>query len=92
MRARHVKQKSLYSKTIVAICIVTVIAFTITCLWFYWNDKQIDPVLIASFFACFGLEFGSLAFVKRGEYRYVSGETVGHVERIEETNEDETDI
>ena len=86
MRAKHRKQRSLYSKCIVALCLTTIIAFTCVCMWFYWNEKTIDPVLIASFFACFGLEFGSLAFVKRGEYKYVSGETVGHAERIEEEN------
>lgn len=84
---KHARKNNLYSKTIVALCIVTIIVFTITCLYFYWNEKEIDPVLIASFFACFGLEFGSLAFVKRGEYKYISGETVGHVERIERENE-----
>ena len=87
MKAKHAKQKSLYSKTIVALCIITIIVFTVTCLYFYWHEKSIDPVLIASFFACFGLEFGSLAFVKRGEYKYVSGDTVGHVERIEDEAE-----
>lgn len=86
------KTKSLYSKSIIVLCIITIIAFTVTCFWFYWNEKSIDPVLIASFFACFGFEFGSLAFVKRGEYRYVTGDTVGHAERIEEENEGEADV
>lgn len=92
MKAKHKKQRSVYSKIIVVLCIVTIIAFTITCMWFYWNERTVDPVLIASFFACFGFEFGSLAFVKRGEYRYVSGDTVGHVERIEDKDEDEVDV
>ena len=90
MRAKHRKRESVYSKCIVVLCLVTVVVFTCVCMWFYWNDKTIDPVLIASFFACFGLEFGSLAFVKRGKYKYVSGDTVGHVERIEDKDENET--
>lgn len=90
MRAKHKKQKSLYSKTIVALCLAAVITFTCVCLFFYWHDKVIDPVLIASVFACFGMEFGSIAFVKRSEYKYVSGDTVGHVERIEDEDENET--
>jgi len=81
------KPTSRYSKSVVLLCIVTIIAFTVTCLVFYWHEREVDAVLIASFFACFGLEFGSLAFVKRGEYKYVPGETVGHAERIEDENE-----
>ncbi len=83
----HAKSKSKYSKAIVVVCILTIIAFTVACMTFYWNEKEVDPVLIGAFFACFGMEFGSLAFIKRGEYRYVAGDKVGHVERIEEENE-----
>jgi len=76
--------RSRYSKFIVLFCILTIIAFTTTCMAFYWNEKEVDPVLIGFFFACFGMEFTSLAFIKRGEYRYVGGDKVGRVERIEE--------
>ena len=79
----HKKSTSRYSKLVVLLCIATIIAFTVTCMVFYWHDKSVDPVLIGFFFACFGMEFGSLAFIKRGEYRYVGGDKVGHVERIE---------
>ena len=44
-------------------------------------------LITALFFGCFGVEFASLAFVRRGEMRWVEGQgdkKVGHVEPIEE--------
>ena len=85
-------EKPQFSKTIVVFCILTTIAFTVTCLFFYWNGKTIDPVLIGFFFSCYGLEFGSLAFIQRGKLKYVGGKVdgkqMGHVE-IEEDDDGE---
>ncbi|MBQ9000277.1 MAG: hypothetical protein IJ087_00290 [Eggerthellaceae bacterium] len=67
------KAKPAYSKLVVATCLVLILAFTVTCLVFYWYTKAVDPVLIGFFFACFGVEFASLAFIKGREVRYVEG-------------------
>ena len=86
--------KQSYSKGIVALMIVTIIAFTVACLVFYWNGKAVDAVLIGFFFGCFGFEFGSLAFIKSRKLKYVGGNAankqVPHVEIAEEDeNNDE---
>ena len=82
--ALHKKSTSRYSKLIVLLCILVTFGFTQECMYFYWCEKTVDPVLIGFLFGCYGLEFGSLAFIKRGEYRYVEGAKGGYVERIEE--------
>ena len=84
--AKH-KEKPKYSKIIVALCLVTIIAYTITCMFYLWHGRPLNDVLTALFFGCFGVEFASLAFVRRGEMRWVEGQgdkKVGHVEPIEE--------
>ena len=83
----HKKSSNRYSKLIVLLCLVNIMWYTVTCFWFMWNGKDISDVLTAFFFVCFGIEFGSLAFIKSKEYRYVSGDKVGHIERIEEQDE-----
>ena len=84
--ANH-KTKPRYSKVIVAACLVFILAFTVTCLVFYWNAKSVDPVLVGFFFACFGMEFASLAFVTRGKLKY-TGSGSGKVGSVE-VQEDE---
>ena len=85
------KEKPAYSKVVVGACLVFILAFTVTCLIFYWNSKTVDPVLIGFFFACFGMEFVSLAFIKGREIRYVEGnpanKQMSHIEVKE--NDDE---
>lgn len=87
---RMEKAKPAYSKLVIATCLALVLAFTVTCLVFYWYAKAVDPVLIGFFFACFGVEFASLAFIKGREVRYVEGnpanKQMGHVEVKEENN------
>lgn len=83
------KNKARYSKFIVAVCLVTIIAYTVTCLYYLWNGKPLNDTLTILFFGCFGIEFASLAFIKRGELRYVDGageRKPSHVE-MEGTNE-----
>lgn len=89
----RIEPRPSYSKGIVALMFVTIIAFTVTCLVFYWNAKTVDQVLIGFFFGCFGFEFGSLAFIKSRKLKYVGGNAanrqVPHVELSEEEeNED----
>jgi len=89
MMARH-KEKPRYSKLIVAVCLVAVIAYTIVCLYYLWHGKPLNDTLTVLFFGCFGIEFASLAFIKRGEFRYTSGageRKVGHVESEVSENE-----
>ena len=86
--AKH-KEKPKYSKIIVALCLVTIITYTTVCLFYLWNGKPLNDTLTVLFFGCFGIEFASLAFIKRGELRYVDGageRKVGHVELKEENN------
>lgn len=86
------KPKVAYSKLIVATCLILILTFTVACMTFYWNGKSVDPVLIGFFFACFGIEFASLAFIKGRDIRYIEGNPANkqmpHVE-IEEEKEDE---
>ena len=78
------QQKPAYSKVIVATCLLLVLAFTVTCFVFMWNNKPLNDTLTAFFFACFGVEFASLAFVTRGKLKYTGGNgmnrQVGHIE------------
>lgn len=83
----HRKSTSKYSKLVILLCLLNIMWYTVTCFWFMWNDKEISDVLTAFFFGCFGVEFASLAFLKRGEYRYIGSDKVGHVERIEEQDD-----
>ena len=82
-------QAGSYSKGIIVLMFITIIAFTVTCLVFYWNGKTVDPVLIAGIFLCFGFEFASLAFIKGKKLKYLGGKfgdkQLGHVEIVEET-------
>lgn len=82
------KQQSAYSKAIVGLCLVTVIAYTVTCFFYLWNGKPLNDVLTALFFGCFGVEFASLAFIKRSKLKYVNGNAANkqmpHVETEEE--------
>ena len=82
-----------YSKAIVFLCLMTVIAYTVTCFVYLWNGKPLNDLLTGFFFGCFGLEFGSLAFIKGKKLKYVSGNAANkempHVElSVEEEKED----
>ena len=81
-----------YSKLIVALCLFTIIAYTSTCFFYLWNGKPLNDTLTILFFGCFGLEFASLAFIRRGELKYVEGNAANkqmpHVETKEEEKED----
>lgn len=82
-----------YSKAIVLLCFVTVIGYTVTCFVYLWNGKPLNDILTGFFFACFGLEFGSLAFIKGKKLKYVGGNAANkqmpHVELAEEEEEKE---
>ena len=60
---------------------------------YLWFGKPLNDTLIVLFFGCFGIEFGSLAFIKGRELRWVDGnlanKQVGHVEPVEEDDEEE---
>lgn len=82
------REKTPYSRLVVALCLVTVIAYTVTCFFYLWNGKPLNDVLTALFFGCFGLEFASLAFIKGRKIRYIEGNAatkqMPHVEVKEE--------
>lgn len=83
--------KPSYSKFIVVLMFVTIIAFVVTCLVFYWHGKTVDPVLIGFFFGCFGFEFGSLAFIRGRKLKYTGGDPgnkkMPHVETEDDDDE-----
>ena len=88
--AKH-KEKPKYSKLVVALCLVTIIAYTAICLFYLWNAKPLNDTLTVLFFGCFGVEFASLAYIRRGELRYAPGageRKVGRFE-IKEAEDDE---
>lgn len=87
--AKH-KEKAKFSKLVVTTCIVLIIAFTATCMFFLWNGRMLNDTLIVLFFGCFGIEFASLAFIRRGEMRWIEGsgdKKVGHVEKESEDDQ-----
>jgi len=90
--AKH-KQKPRYSKLVVAVCLMACISYTVTCFVFLWNGKPLNDVQTVCFYGCFGIEFASLAFLTRGEYKYIGGNAANkqmpHVEIAEEDKEDE---
>ena len=83
--------KSSYSRLVVGMCLVTIIAYTVTSFFYLWNGKPLNDVLTALFFACFGLEFASLAFIKGRKIRYVEGNAANkqmpHVEEAKEEDD-----
>ena len=89
--AKHAeKQKPKYSKVIVALCLVTIISYTVTCLFYLWNGKPLSDTLTILFFGCFGIEFASLAFIRGREVKWVDGggeRRPGHVEKEEDDDQ-----
>ena len=92
--AKH-GRKVKYSKLVVGVCLVACIAYTVTCFVFLWNGKPLNDVQTVCFYGCFGIEFASLAFLTRGEYKYLGGNPANrqmpHVETKEEEDGIETD-
>lgn len=76
--------KPTYSKLIVIVCLLTIMAYTVTCFVYLWNGKPLNDVLTGFFFGCFGIEFGSLAFIKTKKLKYTGVGKVGHVETRED--------
>lgn len=83
------QEKPRYSKVIVGLCLVTVIAYTVACFFYLWNGKPLNDTLTVLFFGCFGLEFASLAFIRGRELRYVDGNPANKQMPHIETKEDE---
>ena len=85
-------QKPSYSKFIVFLMFVTIIAYTVTCFVYLWNGKPLNDLLTGFFFGCFGFEFGSLAFIKSKKLKYIGGNAANkqppHIELAEEDEED----
>lgn len=83
------REKVPYSKFVVAVCLLTVIAYTVTSFFYLWNGKPLNDTLTVLFFGCFGIEFASLAFIKRGKIKYVEGNPANKQMPHVETEEDE---
>ena len=61
-------KKGLFSKVVVTLCILIVIAYTSICLLMQWaRGMQPEPQLTISFFAFVSAELMSLAAIKRGK-------------------------
>lgn len=62
------RKKGLFSKIVVTLCILIVIAYTSICLLIQWaRGMQPEPQLTISFFAFVSAELMSLAAIKRGK-------------------------
>lgn len=62
------RKKGLFSKVVVTLCILIVIAYTSICLLMQWaRGMQPEPQLTISFFAFVSAELMSLAAIKRGK-------------------------
>ena len=84
-----VKRKNAYSKGIIVLMFLTIIWYTASNLLLLYEGKQTDAALTAAFFACFGFEFGSLAFVHNSGLKYKGGDKP-HVEVKEEEDVEKT--
>ena len=85
------REKVPYSKIIVAMNIILIILFTLTQLQLIWQGKNVNDTLIRCFFACFGFEFGCLAFTHRTKLKYTGGNgatsQMPHIELKEDDDE-----
>lgn len=62
------RKKGLFSKVVVALCILIVIAYTSICLLMQWaHGMQPEPQLTISLFAFIASELMSLAAIKRNK-------------------------
>jgi hypothetical protein len=62
MRMENHKKK--FSKKIVTVSILTVLAYTGAVLYFVWHDKFVPDSLTYSFFAMFAVELSALAGIR----------------------------
>jgi len=53
-----------FSKLIVIVSILTMLAYTATVLFFSWHDKFVPDSLTYSFFGAFAVELSALAGIK----------------------------
>ena len=56
-----------FSKIIISVCTVNIIVFTACVLYLNYTGHNVDSVLILCFFAVFGLEYASLASIKKAK-------------------------
>lgn len=61
------KQKMKFSKKIIILMFVTMIAFTITMIVTFWKFQAVPDMLIEPFFGFFGIEGGALGIIKVSE-------------------------
>ena len=91
MHARG-KEPIPYSRAVVAVCLLLVVAFTAVQLWFMWNRIPLNDAQTYCFYACFGMEFASLAFIKGRKLKYTEGngaaKSMPHIAVNDEEDED----
>lgn len=62
------KRKGLFSKVIIAICIILIILYTIFCLYMqYRTGVQPEPQLTIAFFSFITVELWNLASIKKSK-------------------------
>ena len=82
-----------YSKVIVFLCILTTIAFTVTCFVFLWHGKSIDSTLTLCFFGCYGIEFASLAAIKCSKNKHLKGDAAAkQMPKVEIEEEEDGEV
>ncbi len=62
--SKQIKPKSRFSKIIVVLSILTILAYTSVVLFFVWHDRYVPDSLTYSFFAAFAVELSALAGIK----------------------------
>lgn len=69
MKAKKKKnRKGLYSKVVVALCILLAVGYTVICLLMQWvHGFQPEPQLTIAFFAFVATELWSLSKIKRSK-------------------------
>ena len=65
----NLPRKKDFSKFIVVLSILTILAYTVTALYFVWHEKFIPDSLTYSFYGVFGVELSALAGIKIKEAR-----------------------
>ena len=61
------KAKMKFSKKIIILMFITMIAFTVTMTVTFWRYQSVPDALIEPFFSFFGIEGGALGIIKVSE-------------------------
>lgn len=69
------KRKIKTTKIVLIILAIFIVAFTCTCLWMFYHDKQVPDSLITCVFGLCGTECGVMGWIKSMKTKYVNDVT-----------------